>query len=116
MTKPSNKNANTLATIPFKESFYRIMVHTLAIHCDISRQMKKAFDLEYIKLDTPWCISFGQKAFIMATPRCNIELANNRFVKAVEWNGEMRIDIREYDDKVQGKVPTRKGISLPLHR
>ena len=52
----------------------------------------------------------------MATPRSNIELANNRFVKAVEWNGEMRIDIREYDDKVQGKIPTKKGISLPLHR
>jgi hypothetical protein len=42
--------------------------------------------------------------------RCKLDLGNERFVRVCEWKGEIRIDIREY----QNGVPTKKGISLPL--
>ena len=48
--------------------------------------------------------------------RCNIELGNGRYVKASEWNDEIRIDIREWEVKDGKRIPTKKGISLPLHR
>ena len=52
----------------------------------------------------------------MDKTRCNIELGNDRFVKATEWKDEVRIDIREWDIQDGKKNPTKKGISLPLHR
>ena len=52
----------------------------------------------------------------MDKTRCNIELGNDRFVKATEWKDEVRIDIREWDIHDGKKNPTKKGISLPLHR
>jgi hypothetical protein len=47
-----------------------------------------------------------------STARCQLELGNNRYVKVCDWNGELRVDIREWNE---GK-PTKKGISLPLSR
>jgi hypothetical protein len=44
--------------------------------------------------------------------RLKIDLGNERFVRVCEWKGEIRIDIREY----QNGAPTKKGISLPLGR
>jgi hypothetical protein len=52
----------------------------------------------------------------MENARCNIELGNNRFVQATEWKDEIRIDIREWEIKDGKQIPTKKGISLPLHR
>jgi len=48
--------------------------------------------------------------------RCNIELGNSRYVKASECNDEIRIDIREWKTENNKRIPTKKGISLPLHR
>ena len=39
-------------------------------------------------------------------------LGNNRYVKVCEWNGEKRVDMREWDND----KPTKKGISLTLQR
>lgn len=47
---------------------------------------------------------------------CNIELGNHRYVKVTEWKDEVRIDIREWETENGMRVPTRKGISLPLQR
>jgi hypothetical protein len=44
--------------------------------------------------------------------RCKLDLGNERFVRACEWKGEVRIDIREF----QNGAPTKKDISLPLGR
>ena len=44
------------------------------------------------------------------TPRYNSSLGNGRFVQIVEWQGELRVDIREWEN---GK-PTKKGVSLSL--
>ena len=52
----------------------------------------------------------------MENARCNIELRNNRFVQATEWKDEIRIDVREWEIQNDKRVPTKKGISLPLHR
>jgi hypothetical protein len=52
----------------------------------------------------------------MEKTRCSIELGNNRFVQASEWKDEIRIDVREWEIKDGKQIPTKKGISLPLHR
>ena len=52
----------------------------------------------------------------MEKTRCNIELGNNRFVKPTEWKDEICIDIREWEIKDGKQIPTKKGMSLPLHR
>ena len=52
----------------------------------------------------------------MENARCNIELGNDRFVQASEWKDEIRIDVREWEIQNDKRVPTKKGISLPLHR
>jgi hypothetical protein len=46
----------------------------------------------------------------MEKTRCNIELGNNRYVKATEWKDEIRIDIREWEIKDRKQIPTKKGI------
>jgi hypothetical protein len=51
----------------------------------------------------------------MKNARCNIELGNNRFVQASELKDEICIDVREWEIQ-NDKVPTKKGISLSLHR
>ncbi|VDI57825.1 Hypothetical predicted protein [Mytilus galloprovincialis] len=48
----------------------------------------------------------------MDKTRCKIELGNNRFVQATEWNDEIRIDVREWELKDEKLIPTKKGISL----
>ena len=48
----------------------------------------------------------------MANFRCKVSLENERYVQVNEWKGEMRVDIREWQDD----QPTKKGISLPLMR
>jgi hypothetical protein len=50
------------------------------------------------------------------TEQCNIELGNHRYVKITEWKDEVRIDIREWEMENGARIPTRKGISLPLQR
>ena len=52
----------------------------------------------------------------MEKTRCNIELGNDRFAKATEWRDEIRIDVREWGIQHDKRIPTKKGISLPLHR
>jgi hypothetical protein len=52
----------------------------------------------------------------MENARCNIELGNNRFVQATEWKDEIRIDVSEWEIQNDKRVPTKMGISLPLHR
>ena len=52
----------------------------------------------------------------MDKTRCNIELGNDRFVKATEWRDEIRIDVRQWEIQNYKRVPTKTGISLPLHR
>ena len=47
---------------------------------------------------------------------CNIELGNYRYVQTTEWNGEPRIDVREWETHGDKRIPTRKGISLKLQR
>jgi hypothetical protein len=49
---------------------------------------------------------------IIMSDRCKLDLGNDRFVRACEWKGKIRIDIWEY----QINVPTKKGISLTLGR
>ena len=48
----------------------------------------------------------------MANFRCKVSLGNERYVQVNEWKGEMRVDIREWQDD----QPTKKGTSLPLMR
>ena len=48
----------------------------------------------------------------MANFRCKMSLGNDRYVQVNEWNGELRVDIREWKDD----RPTKKGISLTLMR
>jgi len=47
---------------------------------------------------------------------CNIELGNGRYVQTTEWNGEPRIDVREWETHGDKRIPTKKGISLTLQR
>ncbi len=44
--------------------------------------------------------------------RCDIHIGNGRYVRVQEWKGDLRVDIREWDKK----IPTKKGVSLPLGR
>ena len=44
------------------------------------------------------------------SPRCKLSLGNGRYVQVTEWKGELRVDIREWDND----LPTKKGISLNL--
>lgn len=46
----------------------------------------------------------------------NGRVKSHRFVKATEWKDEIRIDIREWEIQNDKRVPTKKGISLSLHR
>jgi len=69
----------------------------------------------YIKQDIRRFTSFRSQSLEMAT-RCNIELGNDRYVQGTEWNDQLRVDIREWETKHDKRVPTKKGISLPLHR
>ena len=42
--------------------------------------------------------------------RCRMSLGNDRYVEVKEWNGELRVDLREWkDDK-----PTKKRNQLNL--
>ena len=43
---------------------------------------------------------------------CKFSLGNERYVQVNEWRGELRVDIREW----QEDKPTKKGISLTLMR
>ena len=52
----------------------------------------------------------------MEKTRSNIELGNDRYVQATEWRDEIRIDVRQWEIQNDKRVPTKKGISLPLHR
>jgi hypothetical protein len=52
----------------------------------------------------------------MENARCNIELGNNMFVQATEWKDEIRIDVSEWEIQNEKRIPTKKGISLPLQR
>ena len=47
-----------------------------------------------------------------STKRLTVTLGRERCVEVCEWKGELRVDLREWQD---GK-PTKKGISLPLMR
>ena len=42
----------------------------------------------------------------------SFQLGNGRRVRVVEWKGETRVDVREWD----GDIPTKKGVSLSLSR
>ena len=44
----------------------------------------------------------------MSSPRCKIPLGNDRYLQISEWKGELRVDLREW----QNDYPTKKGISL----
>ena len=44
--------------------------------------------------------------------RCKLSLGNDRYVQVTEWKGELRVDLREWNDD----KPTKKGISLTLMR
>lgn len=35
----------------------------------------------------------------MTSDPCNIELGNGRYVRTTEWNGELRIDVRECETR-----------------
>lgn len=48
----------------------------------------------------------------MASFRCKLTLGNNRYVQVCEWKGELRVDIREWNEN----KATKKGISLTLMR
>ena len=52
----------------------------------------------------------------MEKTRSNIELGNDRYVQATEWRDEIRIDVRQWEIQNDKRVPTKKDISLPLHR
>ena len=39
-------------------------------------------------------------------------LGNGRYVQVAEWKGELRVDMREWNEN----IPTKKGISLTLMR
>lgn len=42
--------------------------------------------------------------------RCKLALGNNRFVQVVEWKGELRVDLRQWENN----YPSKKGVSLNL--
>jgi hypothetical protein len=44
--------------------------------------------------------------------RYTLSLGNGRYVQVVEWKGELRVDMREWNEN----IPTKKGISLTLMR
>ena len=44
------------------------------------------------------------------SPRCKLSIGNERFIQVIEWHGELRVDLREW----QHNYPTKKGISLNL--
>ena len=44
------------------------------------------------------------------SPRCKLSLGNGRYVQVTEWKGELRVDIREWNND----LPTKKGIGLNL--
>ena len=46
----------------------------------------------------------------MANFRCKLALENDRYVQVSQWQGEWRVDIREW----KNNEPTKKGISLTL--
>ena len=69
-----------------------------------------------IKTTRSLTLNFIHKSIEMDKTRCNIELANQRYAKATEWKDEIRIDVREYEMKNGMRIPTKKGISLPLYR
>ena len=48
----------------------------------------------------------------MTSYRCKFNLGNQRYVQVNEWKGELRVDIREWNDD----KPTKKDISLTLMR
>jgi len=48
----------------------------------------------------------------MASTRCTLALGNGRYAQVCEWKGDLRVDLREWDDN----APTKKGISLSLSR
>ena len=64
----------------------------------------------------PWFLALIHNTIEMEKPRCNFDLGNNRFVQATELQEQMRIDVQEWNSHNGRKIPTKKGISLPLHR
>lgn len=42
--------------------------------------------------------------------RWKLALGNNRFVQVVEWKGELRVDLRQWENN----YPSKKGVSLNL--
>ena len=48
----------------------------------------------------------------MATSRRILSIGNDRYVQVCEWKGDLRVDLREWQDN----KPTKKGISLSLSR
>ncbi|KAK3085934.1 hypothetical protein FSP39_010969 [Pinctada imbricata] len=51
----------------------------------------------------------------MSSLRYSVPLENNRFARVVEWNGEPRVDLREWECINSEPVKaTKKGVSLDL--
>jgi hypothetical protein len=49
----------------------------------------------------------------MEKTRCNIELGNNRYVQATEFQEQMRIDVREWDFHNGKKILRKRGSASP---
>ena len=53
---------------------------------------------------------------VMSSERFSFVLDNGRYVKESAWNGEPRLDLREWKVGEDKMIPTKKGISLKLHQ
>ena len=50
-------------------------------------------------------------------PKCSFDLGDNKILRVVEWDGGLRVDLRQWlPTLTEEKRPSRRGVSFPLER
>lgn len=52
----------------------------------------------------------------MSNDRLCIALENARYAKVTVWQNEPRLDLRQWEIGEKATIPTKRGISLKLHK
>ena len=91
----------------FPQNFY-VMEFYQNLYKPYKNGMRLGLDIRFI-------LFFELYTSVMSSARFSVALDNGHYVKVSTWNGEPRLDLREWKVGEDKMIPTKKGISLKLH-
>lgn len=91
----------------FPQNFY-VMEFYQNLYKPYKNGMRLGLDIRFI-------LFFELYTSVMSSARFSVALDNGHYVKVSTWNGEPRLDLREWKVGEDKMIPTKTGISLKLH-